>query len=87
MFDGACCPGKNPTRKITVGGQQIGISFLDQIIEKALSAEGMPEAELKSMLLRELKVYNYVPLSAEGAYLDAIWEEFLKARVNKTLEG
>ncbi len=79
-YTGPCCPGKSATRRITVGGQQIGIAFLDEILEKALSSEEASEVELKSLLLRELKVYNYVPSSVEDEYLKAIWEEFVKER-------
>lgn len=84
MYTGECCPGKSATKRITVGGQQVGISFLDEIIERALSAEGASDEELKSILLRELKVYNYVPSSVEDEYLDGIWEEFLKERARRS---
>jgi hypothetical protein len=81
--NGPCCPGKTATKRIAVGGQQIGISSLDQIIEKAFASEGAPEAELKSILLRELKIFNYVPPSVEDEYLDGIWEEFVKERARR----
>jgi len=87
MSTGSCCPGKKVTKKITVGGQMVGISFLDQILEKALSSEEASEVELKSMLLRELKVYNYVPSSAEDEYLDGIWCEFLGERARRNKRG
>lgn len=80
MTIGPCCPGKSNTKRILVGGHQIGISFLDHIIEKAMAAAGSPEDELRAILLRELKIYNYVPSSAEDEYIDAIWREFVKER-------
>ena len=87
VFDGACCPGKTITRLIMVGGQQVGIAFLDQIIEKALASEGTTEEELRAILLRELKVFNYVPSSAEDEYLHGIWEEFAKERSRRSERG
>jgi hypothetical protein len=87
MTNGPCCPGKTTTKRITVGGQQIGIAQLDQIIEKALSSEGVSDAELKMTLLRELKIFNYVPPSVEGEYLDGIWDEFQKERARRRKRG
>jgi len=86
-YSGPCCPGKAATKRITVGGQQIGIASLDQIIEKAFASEGAPEAELKSILLRELKIFNYVPPSVEDEYLDGIWGEFVKERARRSKGG
>jgi len=87
MPNGPCCPGKTATKRIAVGGQQIGIASLDQIIEKAFAAQGASEAELKSILLRELKIYNYVPSSVEAEYLDGIWEEFVRERARRSKRG
>jgi len=87
MVDSACCSGKTTAKRITVGGQQVGIAFLDQIIEKALASEGASEEELKAILLRELKIFNYVPSSAEEEYLHGIWEEFVKERSRRSERG
>ncbi|MGD9963476.1 MAG: hypothetical protein AB7S97_06235 [Thermoplasmata archaeon] len=84
MSTGTCCPGKDNARKITVGGHQIGVSFLDQIIERAMAHLDAPEEELKAILLREVKVYNYVPSSVEDEYVDALWEEFKKQRARRS---
>lgn len=80
---GPCCPGKSPVRKISVGGQLIGVSFLDQIIDKALESEELPEQERRLRMLKELKVYNYVPPSAEGDYMEAVWEEYVRERTKR----
>lgn len=84
MYTGTCCPGKSVTKRIVVGGQQVGISFFDKIIEKALASGDVPEEELKSILLRELKIYNYVPSSAEDEYLAGIWAEYVKERARRS---
>lgn len=80
MCGAPCCPGKTSVKKIPVGGQLIGISFLDQIIDRALASEGLSDHELRSQLLKDLKVYNYVPQPAEGDYLEAVWAEYLMER-------
>lgn len=84
---GPCCPGKTDTKRITIGGLQIGISFLDQIIEKAMAFPTASEEELRAILLREVKIYNYVPSSAEDEYADAIWEEFVRERARRSRRG
>lgn len=53
---------------------------MDQTIGKALACGSESEDELRSMLLKELKIYNYVPQSSERDYLDCVWGEFLKER-------
>lgn len=78
MIGEPCCPGKSVVKKISVGGQMIGISFLDRIIAHALELKDLPEDEQRSRMLKELKVYNYVPSSAEDDYLEAVWAEYLK---------
>lgn len=87
MSNGPCCPGKTVTKRIAVGGQQIGIASLDQILEKAFAAQVAPEAELKSILLKELKIYNYVPSSVESEYLEGIWKEFVMERIKRSKRG
>jgi hypothetical protein len=80
MVPGQCCPGRVATRRISVGGQEVGISGYEEIIGKALSAEGATDEELKQLLLKELKIHNYVPGPVEGEYLEGIWREFVKER-------
>ena len=84
MSIGPCCPGKSATKRITVGDHQIGISFLDQIIEKAMECPDASEEDLKAILLREVKIYNYIPSSAEEEYIEAIWEEFERQRTRRS---
>ena len=68
------------SRRLTVGGQEVGISEYDTIMRKALESEHAPDDEIKRIILRELKIYNYVPGSVEQEYLEAMWEAFRKMR-------
>ena len=80
---GECCPGKSVSKRLRVGGQEVGISEYDTIMKKALELEGAPEDEVKRVLLKELKIYNYVPTSAEQEYLEAMWKAFENMRAEK----
>lgn len=83
MGCGPCCPGKPATKKLSVAGQEIGISGFDEIIAAGLSKLEGTDEEQRSAILKELKAHNYVPASSEKAYLDAVWNEFRQIRAKK----
>ncbi|MGQ9587109.1 MAG: hypothetical protein ACUVT7_01830 [Thermoplasmata archaeon] len=68
------------SKRVNVGGHEIGIAEYDTIMKKALELEHAPEDEIKRVILRELKIYNYVPSSVEQEYLEAMWQAFRKVR-------
>ncbi|UCE91093.1 MAG: hypothetical protein JSV90_06635 [Methanobacteriota archaeon] len=49
-------------------------------MQKALELENASDDEIKHLLLKELKIFNYVPASAEQDYLDAMWQEYKNIR-------
>lgn len=63
-----------------VGGQEVGISGLPEIIENGLERMGGSDAEQKGLLLDELKARNYVPTSVQGEYMAALWTEYKRHR-------
>ena len=75
-----CCPGKSVSKRLRVGGQEIGISEYDTIMRKAYELESASDDDIKRVMLRELKIYNYVPSSVEQDYLEAMWQAFKKMR-------
>ena len=75
---GECCPGKSVSKGLIVGGQEIGISEYDMIMRKALEFEHAPDDEIKRVISKELKIYNYVPSPVEQEYLEAMWQAFMK---------
>lgn len=77
---GACCPGKTSVRMITVGGQGVGISHLDDIVRAASALDDQADEAVKGFLIRQLKIYNYVPSGSEREYLDAVWQEYVKLK-------
>lgn len=77
---GACCPGRSKVRMLTVGGQSVGLSQLDEVLRSAEGLESQTEEDVKRFLLKQLKIYNYIPSGAEQEYLDAVWKEYLGMR-------
>jgi len=77
---GACCPGRASVRTITVGGQSVGISQLDDILRAARLLGDQAEGSVKEFLMRQLKIYNYIPSGSEQEYIDAVWQEYIKLR-------
>ena len=68
------------SKRLRVGGQEIGISEYDMIMRKALELEHVPDDVIKRVILKELKIYNYVPSPVEQEYLEAMWQAFRKMR-------
>lgn len=83
---GSCgpnCPGKPDTKRLVIGGQEVGIADFDTIIAKGLENLDKSDSEQKNVILRELKTHNHVPEVVEREYLQAIWEEFRQVRAKR----
>ncbi len=65
-------------RQINVGGIVVGISMLDHILSEVREMELPDEREIGRELLKRVKIYNYIPSSAEEKYRIALLEEYLK---------
>ncbi len=79
---GGCttCGGPVTVRLIDVGGTQIGINRLDQIL-RSVKAMGLQDPTLvKRELLRQTKLVNYVPPGVDEPYAEALWREYVKLR-------
>jgi len=66
-----------------VGNQDVGIADLEGILKRAYEHTDATDAELKEILLRELKVRNYVPASVEKEYMRALWRQFKNYRAEQ----
>lgn len=77
------CYRKPPASSMKVGGLDVGISGLADIVEKGLGIMDAPDAEIKTLLLTELKARNYVPSSVEKEYMVSLWSEYKKARIQR----
>lgn len=80
MNDGCGCSGKITRARLLVSGQEIGIAELDKVLMKVLEDQNASDEVLKTILMAELKKYNYVPPALESDYREALWQEFLRKR-------
>ena len=72
-------------RQVDVGGIVVGISMLDHILAEVREMELPDEKETGRELLKRLKIYNYIPASAEEKYRIALLEEYLKCKGGGTI--
>jgi hypothetical protein len=81
--DEPCCAAAaaRKIRKVLIGSQEIGIAQLDEIMTK-VSAMGLDGDVLGRALLREVKIYNFVPRSKEKEYEIAMVKEYCRRRAN-----
>ncbi len=75
-----CCAAEamRRIRRISVDGTVVGLSMIEQIFQDVAGADLIQDTAIRSELLRQVKVYNYVPASAEETYADAVFEEYQK---------
>ncbi len=61
-----------------IGGQEIGVAQLDEIIAR-ISGIGLEDGiAIERALMKEVKIYNYVPVSREREYSCAIMQEYVR---------
>jgi len=75
-----CCEAEalRRIRQVDVGGIVVGISMLDHILAEVREMELPDEKETGRELLKRLKIYNYIPASAEEKYRIALLQEYQK---------
>jgi len=83
-----CCPAAaaRMVKKISIGSLTVGIALLDDIIEEVCLMRLDDKKKIGEALLKQVKIYNYVPDSAEGEYTEALlmeYEKFCKTREAK----
>lgn len=75
-----CCPGRTVTKRIPIGGKEIGVSGLDEILEAGFAHGLAPERAVRAAMMAELRSRNYVPRGAEKDYEDGLWTAFSEVR-------
>ncbi len=75
-----CCAAEalRRIRRVNVDGIIVGLAMLDAIFEEVASLGLSAEEPLKKELLRQTKIYNYIPRQAEDAYAEALLREYRK---------
>ncbi|HOJ95372.1 MAG TPA: hypothetical protein PK024_00820 [Methanospirillum sp.] len=79
--DKPCCPADALRRikMIPVNGIPTGITMLDEIISEVKEMNLTSEQQIKEILLKKVKVYNYISKGAEEMYAKAIVAEYNKS--------
>ncbi len=62
--------------KISVEGQPVGMSGLEEVFSRAKDKKSLSEAEIGKFLLEEAKKKNYIPPKTEEKYVRALVKEF-----------
>ncbi len=75
-----CCAAEalRRIRQIPINGVPTGICMFDECIAEVKTQGFAGEPEIQAALLRQIKVYNYIPRSVEEEYARALLEEFRK---------
>jgi len=80
MISEPCCPGRTVTKRILIGGREVGISGLDEVFEAGFAHGLSFEDVVREAMMKELNARNYVPRGAEKEYEDGIWAAFVEVR-------
>jgi hypothetical protein len=68
----------NETATLSVGGKDVGIACLDDVMNEVLSLNIDDEEVIKEELLNRVKDRDYVPPTAEAEYSEALLNEYRK---------
>jgi len=66
-------------RLVLVGNMQVGLMGLKGIFEELKAQRGMPESDLKQMLVEMAGKKNYIPESVKEKYAKALLREFKRS--------
>jgi hypothetical protein len=77
-----CCAASAAARLryLIVGGHRIAIAQLDEILEIAAGVASGGEGAVRNELVRLVKIYNYVPPTAEKDYENELYLEYKKSK-------
>lgn len=78
--DRPCCvvEAMRQIRQIEVGGIVVGLAMLDDAIDEVREMRLAGADRIADELLKQIKIYNYVPGTAEAAYRTALLREYEK---------
>ncbi|MDN7011779.1 hypothetical protein FGW20_01725 [Methanoculleus sp. FWC-SCC3] len=69
-----CCAAKalRRVRRIEVGGVVVGLAMLDDILADVIDSGITAETAIGDELIKQVKIYNYIPKEAEPLYRAAL---------------
>ncbi|MCK8518266.1 hypothetical protein [Methanoculleus sp. 7T] len=73
-----CCAAEalRRVRRIEVGGVVVGLTMLDDILADTVAFNLSGETAIGDELMRQVKIYNYIPKEAEPLYRAALLLEY-----------
>lgn len=73
-----CCAAEAMRRmkQIDVGGITVGLAMLEDICLDVRDMNISGRDKIADELMRQVKIYNYIPESAYGKYRDAVLREY-----------
>ena len=73
-----CCAAEamRRIRRIEVGDVVVGLAMLDDILADVIENNLSGETAIGDALIRQVKIYNYIPKDAEPLYRAAILREY-----------
>jgi hypothetical protein len=79
--DKPCCAADalRRIRQVKIDEIMTGIVMLDESIADVRAQNPGSEPEIRAALLKKIRIYNYIPRSAEDAYARALVEEYKRA--------
>jgi len=63
-------------RQIDVGGITVGLAMLDDTITEVAEMNLLKDEEIADELMKRIRIYNYIPKSAEQQYRSATFREY-----------
>ncbi len=76
--DKPCCAADALRRikQLSINGIPTGLCMLDECIAEVKQQDLHNDTEIRAVLMKRVKVYNYIPTNVEEAYVRAILDEF-----------
>jgi hypothetical protein len=72
-------------RQVDVGDIVVGIDMLDHVLSEVKAMNLPKEKVIGDELLKRVKIYNYIPASAEEQYRIALLQEYQKYKGGGTI--
>ena len=73
-----CCAAEalRRVRRIDVGGVVVGLTMLDDILADTVALALSGDSTIGDELIKQVKIYNYIPKEAEPLYRAALLREY-----------
>lgn len=70
-------------RQVEIHGMMTGITMLDETLADVRSQNLESDREIRTELMKKIRIYNYIPKRVEEEYSSVLMEEYKKAITKK----